>query len=206
MRGASVSPDDGRRLLLMVAAATGLPEIYYGDSDVGNHATAQIVERPTELQFRARQQVWSSLFMKVVNYVLYLQNIELNDSLHISFPDITEHDVKARVEAIIMATTLDGHKHANMITRENTARLLMTELGLNDHDDHIEKLREIWSQLDKEERDKAELENKSIELQNKNFETRDSMMKSRNNQAQQNGNGMMAAQPMTQRGSSNGQG
>ena len=158
VRGSSVDPDDGRRLLLMVAAATGLPEIYYGDSDVGNHATAQIVERPTELQYRARQQVWTALFMKVLKYIYQIEDIVLDGEVHISFPDVTEHDIKARVEAIILASTLDGHKHSGMITRENTARLLLAELDVTDIDAHIERLKPIWDELDKVEKERADLE------------------------------------------------
>lgn len=172
VRGSSVDPDDGRRILLMVAAATGLPEIYYGDSDVGNHATAQIVERPTELLYRARQQVWTSLFMKVLKYIYRIEDIELKGEVQIAFPDVTEHDVKARVEAIIQATTLDGHKHAGMITRENTARLLMTELGITDIDSHIERLIPIWDELDRVESEKADLEIEQLKVQNEAIEKR----------------------------------
>ena len=178
VRGSSVNPDDGRRLLLMVAAATGLPEIYYGDSDVGNHATAQIVERPTELQYRARQQVWTSLFMKVLKYVFQIEEIELKGEVHIAFPDVTEHDVKARVEAIMLAATLDGHKHAGMITRETTARLLMTELGVTDIDRMIEELKPIWQEIDSSEKEKVDLEIEQIRVQNRETEKRTEQMPS----------------------------
>lgn len=192
VRGTSVDPDDGRRLLLMVAAATGLPEIYYGDSDVGNHATAQIVERPTELQFRARQQVWSSLFMKVLVFIYQLEAIDLNGDINISFPDVTEHDVKDRVQAIMLAATLDGRKHAGMITRENTARLLLNELGVPDIDSHIERLIPIWDELDRIENEKSNLEIEQLRVQNKEIEERTRQSK------------QMPLPTMTQRSNGNG--
>src|SRR6266487_6959295 len=39
VRGASVNPEDGRRILLMSAAALGLPETFFGDVSVGTLAT-----------------------------------------------------------------------------------------------------------------------------------------------------------------------
>lgn len=60
--GASVSAEDGRRLLLMVCAATGLPETFFGDVSVGTLATANSLDRPTELKFRDRQELWAAVF------------------------------------------------------------------------------------------------------------------------------------------------
>lgn len=70
VRGASVAPEDGRRFLLMVAAAVGLPEPFFGDADVGNHATAKTLDRPTELQMRNRQTLWSDVHTDLLNYVI----------------------------------------------------------------------------------------------------------------------------------------
>lgn len=167
VRHAGVDPDDGRRILHMVAAATGLSEIYYGDANVGNHATAAIVERPTELMFRSRQMLWISIFKKVLDYIFQTEKMDVAGKLNITFPDITEHDIKDRIEAIIQATTLDGHIHANMITREATARIIMRTLDIDDPEAHMEELRKIWEKMDKdkEELRKAQLE--QIEAQTK---------------------------------------
>jgi hypothetical protein len=70
LRGASISPEDGRRLLLMVAAATGLPEFFFGDANVGNHATAKTLDRPTELKFKDRQTFWADTFDAILQYVI----------------------------------------------------------------------------------------------------------------------------------------
>jgi hypothetical protein len=69
VRGASISPDDGRRLLLMVAAAEGLPETYYGDVSVGTFATAKTMDRPTELAMREGQTTWTDILRNIINYV-----------------------------------------------------------------------------------------------------------------------------------------
>jgi hypothetical protein len=68
--GANVSAEDGRRLLLMVAAAQGLPETFYGDTSVGTLATAKSLDRPTELQMRNRQTLWADVFDAILAYVI----------------------------------------------------------------------------------------------------------------------------------------
>lgn len=68
--GATTSAADGRQLLLMVAAATGLPEFFFGDANVGNRATATILDRPTELKFVDRQTLWSDTHQDILQYVI----------------------------------------------------------------------------------------------------------------------------------------
>jgi hypothetical protein len=68
--GANVSAEDGRRLLLMVSAALGLPESFFGDVSVGTLATAKSLDRPTELAFIARRSLWSDVLGAILNYVI----------------------------------------------------------------------------------------------------------------------------------------
>jgi hypothetical protein len=68
--GATTSAEDGRRLLLMVAAATGLPETFFGDASVGSLATAKSLDRPTELKFVDRQELWKSVLNAILQYVI----------------------------------------------------------------------------------------------------------------------------------------
>lgn len=70
VRGASISPDDGRRLMLMVAAAVGLPETYWGDVSVGTFATAKTMDRPTELAMKEGQTTWTDILRNIFNFVL----------------------------------------------------------------------------------------------------------------------------------------
>lgn len=66
--GMTTGMDDARRLLLMVAAAQGLPETFYGDSSVGTLATAKSLDRPTELMMGARQQLWREVYDDLIGY------------------------------------------------------------------------------------------------------------------------------------------
>lgn len=68
--GATVDPNDSRRLWLMVAAGVGLPEIFFGDANVGNHATAKTMDRPTELRMTERQTLWTDVYGAIFDYVL----------------------------------------------------------------------------------------------------------------------------------------
>lgn len=68
--GATTKAEDGRRMLLMVAAATGLPESFFGDVSVGNLATAKSLDRPTELKFRDRQELWKDILHDMLQYVV----------------------------------------------------------------------------------------------------------------------------------------
>jgi hypothetical protein len=68
--GATTAAEDGRRLLLMVAAATGIYEHYFGDPSTGNLATAKSMERPMELMFRDRQQLWKDVLHDIIEFVI----------------------------------------------------------------------------------------------------------------------------------------
>lgn len=68
--GPSVKAEDGRRLLLMVSAATGIYEHYFGDPSTGNMATTKSMERPMELKFLDRQTLWRDVFLAILNFVV----------------------------------------------------------------------------------------------------------------------------------------
>lgn len=68
--GANVSADDGRRIMLMVAAATGWPETFFGDVSVGTLATATSLDRPTELRIKNRQILWADFWRLIFGYVI----------------------------------------------------------------------------------------------------------------------------------------
>ncbi len=69
--GATTSMEDGRRILLMVAAAVGLPETFFGDSSAGSLATARSLDRPTELMMLSIQKSWIAVLTDLLSYVLY---------------------------------------------------------------------------------------------------------------------------------------
>lgn len=152
--GANVSAEDGRRLLLMVAAGAGLPETFYGDASVGTVATAKSLDRPTELQMRSRQTLWADVFRDLLSFVIRkaVQAGKLPGTVKadsdgtptvtlvgdvkaeatVQFPPLLEHDVAEQVGAIVKAATLDGKSPAGTMDEETLVRLLLTALGVED--------------------------------------------------------------------------
>lgn len=143
--GATTSAEDGRRLLLMVASAFGLPETFFGDVATGNLATAKSLDRPTELKFRDRQELWRSVLDTILQYAVAKSRRAANGGLRIAgvqkaqitikFPPILEHDVAATVQAIVMGATLDGKASAGTIDWRTTARLILQALDVQDVDE-----------------------------------------------------------------------
>ncbi len=68
--GAQNSPEQGRRMMLAIAAAFGLPETFFGDASTGSLATAQSLDRPTELKFLERQERWRFTLQRIIAHVL----------------------------------------------------------------------------------------------------------------------------------------
>jgi len=174
--GATTKAEDGRRLLLMVSAATGIYEHYFGDPSTGNLATAKSMERPMELMFRDRQQLWASVFQEILQFVIEqsvraprgklpgqtlknengeeyvqlandkdnedpeLRDKPINRRVNITFPDILEKDIEARVKAIVSAATLDGKAPAGTLELKHITKLLLLALGEENVDEIISRM------------------------------------------------------------------
>ncbi|GAK12233.1 phage portal protein [Geomicrobium sp. JCM 19039] len=70
--GATTSASDGQHMVHMVSAATGIFYHYLvGDPSTGNLATAKAMERPMELQFLNRQELWKNVFQDIYRYVIW---------------------------------------------------------------------------------------------------------------------------------------
>jgi hypothetical protein len=80
--GATTSMEDGRRLLLMVASALGLPETFFGDVSVGTLATATSMDRPTALSMANRQQTWQAVLSGILGYVVEQAAVAPQGALH----------------------------------------------------------------------------------------------------------------------------
>lgn len=134
--GATTSAEDGRRILLMVAAATGMPETFFGDASVGTLATAKSLDRPTELKFADRRTLWADVLHDILQFAIDwavrapggplagtvttdaegAMTVTLDDDpatgepmdrgVEITYPPILEHDVEANVNAVVKAVTL----------------------------------------------------------------------------------------------------
>jgi hypothetical protein len=166
--GAQTSPEDGRRLWLMVGAGLNLPEtILSGNAEVGNLATAQTLDRPTELHMTRRQTFWKSAIGDLLDYVIRqaveapsgllnglatIENDELTEEptivwkddraveVNVEFADVIEHDPENRIRALIDLATMQGRQSANTMPDRLVSRLGMQYLGVDDIDDQLEQL------------------------------------------------------------------
>jgi hypothetical protein len=57
----TTAPDVARPIRSMVAAGSDTPEHFFGDSDIGNLATSETLDRPTELKMVERQGMWTKV-------------------------------------------------------------------------------------------------------------------------------------------------
>lgn len=169
--GIAPSPDESQRLWLMVSAGTGIPlTMLAGDAEAGSYATAQTLDRPTELQMRARQSLWADLYKDIYDFVIdraieapsgplkgdqdideYTGEIEwvisgdtdgTERQFDIEFPSILKRSMTETVSAVVAATTLDGKSLAGTIDRKTTIKLLLSALELDDTDELIEQILE----------------------------------------------------------------
>lgn len=166
--GATTSAEDGRRLLLMVCAALKIPETFLGDVSVGTLATAKSLDRPTELAFANRQQLWAYVYHAIIDFIIFcsvkapkgainqariatigrneygeevvLWQEDVNAHVDVDFPPIVEHDLQQYVAAVKTAATLDGATPNVLTDNRLLARMFLTALGENDIDEILDQL------------------------------------------------------------------
>lgn len=126
---------------------------FFGDSDVGNHATSKTLDRPTELKFVDRQELWKHILSTIVGEAveagnpavpgtIEIVNPEAEDGMDIDvmFPPILEHDVLASIQALTTAATLGGHASVDTIPSKALSRQMMNVLGFADIDELLQQL------------------------------------------------------------------
>lgn len=139
--GVSTGAEEGRRLLLMVCAATGFPETFYGDVSVGTLATAKSLDRPTELKFKDRQTLWADIIRDFLTFLFDVVDVGMEDrDVTVEFPPILEHDVNQTMDAIVTGATLDGKQPAGTIPPKKLAELILTTLGVQNVDEIVNEI------------------------------------------------------------------
>ncbi len=168
--GATMSAEDGRRLFLMAAAVMGFPETFYGDVSVGTLATAESLDRPTELKVRDRQALWTSVLQAIFTFVCrwavkapagslrslgrvvrepdggeIVERLEWNEgvdgNIDISWPPIVERDLASYVSAAVEAATLAGvPKNEEQDWLRTFVRLLLSAFEVADADEIVERI------------------------------------------------------------------
>lgn len=152
--GAQSSPEQSRRMLLMVASAEGMPETFFGDASTGSLATAVSLDRPTELKFTEIQRRWTFVLTTMLRYVLAVAKGTAGSKMReaakegktpqiiVKFPNVVEHSVKDMVQAIVEVGTLGGRNGipAGIVDRRMIADLLLAEIGVENRDELLDAM------------------------------------------------------------------
>jgi hypothetical protein len=147
--GMHVDADSGRRMLLMFAAGMGLPETFFGDLSQSNLATAKALDRPTELTFLQRQELWGRILSDIGGWAIAQSRgagaVRLDMELPkvtVEFPPVLEHDVDAAVKSTIAALTLDGKAVASVFkgAERDVAKMLLNALGVTETAELLDRI------------------------------------------------------------------
>lgn len=156
--GATLPTDHSRPARIMASAGLGVSDHFF-DADVGNHATASTLDRPTELRFSERRQLWRDFRMELAQWIID-RDLEASAGLlpaaiddeqrEVTYvwPDLLERSVTERVTAIVDAATLRGQPAAGTMPDDLISRQLMTALGVDDIDGAIDDLAGIEPEPD----------------------------------------------------------
>lgn len=167
--GVQIGSDGLRQMKLMVCAASGIFEHYYGDPSTGNLATAKSMELPMLKKFVNLQSLWRGVYLGILNYVVdkkieagvlpgkvepdhknrrNIVTTDLDRKIDLDFPPILEEDLKIWADALKVA------KESGLVSDETAARLFLMAANVNNLDEEISKLEE----------EQAEKEAKALEI------------------------------------------
>lgn len=156
--GATIDSGSGRPLAMMVSSALGLPVtmILADPGQTGARATAETLDRPTELTMALRRQIWEETLRRILGHVIDAaikarvlagtvtrdrdgrEVIALADdqdrAVSITWPELDDVNVVESVGAIVAAAT------TGKIPPLVVARLLLQLLGVDNLDEVIEAM------------------------------------------------------------------
>lgn len=145
-----------RRSLLMLCAAFGIMEHYFGDPSTGNLATSKSMELPMLKKFLARQEFWTGVYDDVLQFQLNMKLMAVNKKaflynemknrikpvpsrdykdrlIDIDFPPILDEDIKMMAEALSMA------KEKRLVPVETAQRRFMQSAGVDNIEEELKK-------------------------------------------------------------------
>ncbi len=135
--GASNAYQDGRMIKLMIAAAVGIPEQYFGDISIGNLATAKTVELPLMKMFQSYQKVWEDTYQDIDEVILEHNQIP-SDKWYIDrdFPVIAPADIAQAATALFQILQI----MPELGYSNDVKQIALMILGVNDPSEVIDAL------------------------------------------------------------------
>jgi hypothetical protein len=159
--GATLDSESGRPLAAMAGAAYDMPVtmLLADPGTTGNRATAETLDRPTELVLGQRRDLWTSTLQRILSHVITaavrapqgpLRGTIIRDpysdqdvvtldgdtstKIDIEWPDLTGADIATIVKAIVDADS------TGTMPPELVLRLVLTALGVRDVDELVEAM------------------------------------------------------------------
>jgi hypothetical protein len=158
--GATIDSESGRPLAAMVAAGLGVPvTMLLADPGVtGARATADTLDKPTELEMGMRRSLWSDVYRRLLDYVIdqavkapagplkgtvgrdeYGRETvtlagDVERTVDITWPELEDTDPKTLVDAIVAADS------TGKLDPLVTIRLLLEALGVDDIDEILDRM------------------------------------------------------------------
>ncbi len=146
--GARNAYEDGRQLKLMVSAAVGIPEQYFGDISSGNLATAKTVELPMMKMFQSYQATWRDIYKDINAIVLSNSGIpEDKWYVDMDFPPIAPEDVVQMAQSMKEITTI----FPEFTESTDVKQQALMVLGINDPQKVLEELDKLAEEEEKTE-------------------------------------------------------
>ncbi|GLY08244.1 hypothetical protein [Actinoplanes sp. NBRC 101535] len=159
--GATIDAESGRPIATMVAAGLDLPvTILLADpGQTGARATAETLDKPTELTFGLRRKIWTGAFLRILRYVVCeavraaqgplkgkivrdkvtdRETVKLrgdtDDTVEVVFPPISEQDPKTVIDAAVSAFGTGTLKPDLLL------RLVLQALGVRDVEQIVDSM------------------------------------------------------------------
>ena len=135
--GAAAAYQDGRMIKLMISAAFGIPEQYFGDISIGNLATAKTVELPMMKMFQSYQTIWIDAYKDIDEVILEHAGI-LPDKWYVDrdFPAIAPADIAQAATALVQILQV----MPELAFSDDVKQIALMTLGVNDPAEVIDAL------------------------------------------------------------------
>ena len=172
--GVKIGVESGRQMKLMVSAASGLPEHYWGDPSTSNLATSKTLELPVVKKFSTYQKFWTDVINTILQYQIDSKiavgvlpgtivedpknnrvsyETDLDRTIDTDFPPIVEEDIKIAAEGYAKA------KSEGLMSKDLAATQFMLAANINNIEEELETIHEEEEEREQKEKEKFDATN-----------------------------------------------
>lgn len=148
-------PEVGRRVAHLAYMIFGFPETFFADASVGTLATADSLDRPSELKIKQAQARWSEGLERMGDTAIHYSDTSPKGKLRearaskpkrekratsgvkVAWPSVLEHNIKDQIASIVEAMTLNGFECTGIDQRIGIG-LMLQELEVDNWQEVLE--------------------------------------------------------------------